>query len=129
MKTQSNRIVVSAAILLAACTSGGSSDAWSRSYLVPRDEVIDAVIDILEDEGYLVEADREKGRISAEPSGGRGANPASLVVNVARKDGRIRVDVQTRAGASYSSMPIGPDEAPILEFLHELDLRLHGGRG
>jgi len=121
MNIRINRLVVSGALLLAACTSGDSRDAWSRTYLASRDEVVGAVIDVLEDEGYLVEADREKGRISAEPSRGRGS---TLVVNVATRDGRIRVDVLTRAEASLSAVPGGPDEAPILEFLHELDVRL-----
>ncbi len=128
MKIRINRLVISAAILLAACTSGDSSGEWSRTYLASRDEVIDAVIDVLENDGYLVEADREKGRISAEPSRGQGAKLESLVVKVAHNDGRIRVDVLTRAGASYGAVPSGPDETPILEFLHELDSRLRGAR-
>ena len=122
MKIRIHRLVVSGAILLAACTSGDSSDAWSRTYLASRGDVIDAAIDVLEDEGYLVEVDREKGRILAEPSRGRGS---TLVVNVATRDGRIRVDVLTRTEASLSAVPSGPDEAPILEFLHGLDVRLH----
>jgi len=72
-------LLVSAVLLLAACASSStSSDGWSRTYLAPRDEVIEAVIDVLEDEGYLVEADREKGRISAQPMRSRGADLASL---------------------------------------------------
>ena len=122
-------LLVSAVLLLAACASSStSSDGWSRTYLAPRDEVIEAVIDVLEDEGYLVEADREKGRISAQPMRSRGADLASLVVRVAQKGGRVRVDVQTRTGASYSTMTSKPADAPVLEFFHELELRLRGGR-
>jgi len=121
---------VPALFLLAACASpGGSSDDWSRTYFAPRDKVIDAVIDVLEDEGYLVDADREKGRITAEPSRSKGGNLASLVVRVTQKNDRIRVDVQTRTGASYSTMTSTPQESTVLEFFHVLDLRLLGGDG
>lgn len=115
---------------MASCTSsGGSSDDWSRTYFAPRDKVIDAVIDVLEDEGYLVDTDREKGRITAEPSRGKSGNPASLVVRVTQRNDRSRVDVQTRTGASYSTMTSNPQDSTVLQFFHDLDLRLLGGRG
>ena len=128
MRFRRNWLLVPAVIFLAACaSSGGSSDAWSRTYFAPRDKVIDAVIDVLEDDGYLVEADRAKGRITAEPSRSSGGKLASLVVRVAKKNDRIRVDVQTRTGASYSTLTSKPAESPVLEFFHELDMRLQGG--
>ena len=110
-------------------SSGGSTDAWSRTYFAPRDKVIDAVIDVLEKEGYLVDADREKGRVSAEPSRSSAGNLASLVVRVTQKNDRIHVDLQTRTGASFSTLASQPAESPVLEFFHELDLRLQSGRG
>ncbi len=129
MKFSRMWFVVPAVIFFAACTSsGGSSDSWSRTYFAPRDKVIDAVIDVLEDEGYLVDADREKGRVSAEPSRGSAGNLVSLVVRVTQKDDRIHVDVQTRTGSSFSTMASKPAESPVLEFFHELNLRLQGGR-
>ena len=128
MRFRRNWLLVPAVIFLVACaSSGGSSDAWSRTYFAPRDKVIDAVIDVLEDEGYLVEADRAKGRITAEPSRSSGGKLASLVVRVAKKNDRIRVDVQTRTGASYSTLTSKPAQSPVLEFFHELDMRLQGG--
>ena len=116
-------------VFLASCTtSGGESDAWSRTYFAPRDKVIEAAIDVLEDEGYLVEADREKGRIIAEPPRSAG-NLAALVVNVRPQGDRILVDVLTRSEASYSRMTSNSTESAVLEFLHELDLRLEGRGG
>jgi hypothetical protein len=129
MKSPQTWLPVVIALLLTSCSSsGGSSDDWSRTYFAPRDKVIDAVIDVLEDEGYLVDADREKGRVSAEPSRGSAGSLVSLVVRVTQKNDRIRVDVQTRTGASYSTMTSKPQESTVLEFFHELDLRLHSGQ-
>jgi hypothetical protein len=117
-------------LMASACTtSTDSSDAWTRSYIAPRERVIEAVIDVLEEADYLVEADREKGRITAEPSRSRGAASPTLVVLVEVKAGRVRVDVQTRSGASYSGESSRASTAPVLEFFHELDLRLQGGHG
>lgn len=120
-------VLVGLTIIAACASSGGSGDDWSRTYFAPRDLVIDATIEVLEEEGYLVEADREKGRISAEPSRSSGANLVSLEVRVTRKDDRIRVDVQTRSGASFSTATSKPNESPVLEFLYQLDLRMQGG--
>lgn len=120
-------VLVGLAIIAACASSGGSGDDWSRTYFAPRDLVIDAAIEVLEEGGYLVEADREKGRISAEPSRSSGANLVSLEVRVTRKDDRIRVDVQTRSGASFSTATSKPNESPVLEFLYQLDLRMQGG--
>lgn len=118
-----------AALLFLACTtSGGGSDAWSRTYFAPRDKVIEVAIDVLEDEGYFVEADREKGRIVAEPPRSAG-NLAALVVNVRPRGNRILVDVLTRSQGSYSRMPSSSIESAVLEFFHELDLRLEGRGG
>jgi hypothetical protein len=120
-------VLVGLMITAACSSSGGSEDDWSRTYFAPREQVIDAAIEVLEEEGYLVEADREKGRISAEPSRSSGAHLVSLEVRVTRKDDRIRVDVQTRSGASFSTATSRPQESPVLEFLYQLDLRMQGG--
>lgn len=115
-------------MLMTGCvSSGGSGDEWSRTYFAPRERVIDAAIEVLEEEGYLVEVDREKGRIVAEPSRSSVGDLVSLEVRVTRKDDRIRVDVQTRSGASLSNASSRPQESPVLEFLYELDLRMQGG--
>ena len=111
----------------AGCASSpGSSDAWSRSYLAPKDNVFDAVVDVLEDEGYLVEPDRSSYRVTADPSrGGQGSSP-SWFITVAEKSGRIRVDIQTRAGATGAANQSARVDAAIAEFFHELELRLQG---
>ncbi len=127
MKSLKNLIVV--AILMVAitgCTSSGtSSDSWSRSYLLPSDRVIDAVVDVLEDENYLVDIDRKAGRITAEPSRSRTQGGPILTVRVdQKKDGRVRVDVQTRSGTQGATTGSNRDQTAVLEFLHELDQRL-----
>lgn len=120
-------MLVSVALIAGCTSSGGSGDEWSRTYFAPREQVIDAAIEVLEKEGYLVDVEREKGRISAEPSRSSGADLVSLEVRVTRRDDRIRVDVQTRSGESLSTMTSKPADSPVLEFLYELDLRLQGG--
>ena len=121
------RIPLAAIVLFVSCTStGDGSSAWSKTYFAPRDKVIGAVIDVLEVEGYLVDADREKGRISGEPGRSAG-NVVALAVTVKVKGERVVVDVETRSGARFSSLPVKPEESPVLEFLHQLDLRMQGG--
>ncbi len=120
-------VVVSVACVLAGCASStDSADSWSRSYLSPLDVVFNAVVDVLEDDGYLVEANREAGRISAEPSrSNRGLSP-SLAVRVVEKAGRIQVDVQTRSGVNDATTSGQQVETMIVEFFHELELRQQG---
>ncbi len=130
MKILKVALAGAACVFLVSCASSGdSSDSWSRTYFAPREEVIEAAIDVLEDGGYFVEADWEHGRIIAEPPGRGGGKLALLAVRVTRKNDRIVVDVQTQSGASFSTMGSKPVEAPILEFLHELDMRLQSGSG
>ncbi len=120
-------VVAGLAVAIAGCTtSTDSSDSWSESYLAPYDRVFDAVVDVLEDGNYLVEANRENGKITAEPSrSSRGLSP-ELAVRVFEKAERIRVDVQTRAGANQSVTQGRQIETSIVEFFHELELRLQG---
>jgi hypothetical protein len=114
----------------AACTSStDTTGSWSRSYLVPEDTVFSSVVEVLEDEGYFVEADRDAGRIVAEPSAAGGARTPILVVRVVPKKGRILVDVQTRGGAEQGLAMSQRTDAAILEILHALDRRLQGVRG
>jgi len=120
-------VPLSVAVALVGCTtSTDSSDSWSESYLAPYDRVFDAVVDVLEDGEYLVEANRETGKITAEPSrSSRGLSP-ELAVRVFEKDERVRVDVQTRAGVNQSVTQGRQVEISIIEFFHELELRLQG---
>jgi hypothetical protein len=130
MKPRRVAVGLVGAMLLAACSSssGGSGGDWSRTYFAPREQVLEAAIEVLEREGYLVEVNREKGRISAEPSSRAGRSElVSLEVRVTRKDDRIVVDVQTRSGAASTSLTSRPRESPVQEFLFELDQRLQGG--
>ena len=118
-----------ALLLLSSCTSGGdSSSSWSRSYLAPHDTVIDAVVDVLEDEHYLVDLNRDAWRIDAQPARGKTGRRVHLMVRVEEKKGRVQVDVQTRSQMDGDMRSGRLDEAPVLEFLHELDLRLQGIR-
>ena len=116
-------------LFLSACTSGGdSSSSWSRTYLAPRDKVIDAVVDVLEDEHYLVDLNPDAGRIDAQPSREKTGRKVRLMVRVEEKKGRVQVDVQTRSQMDGDLRSGHLDEAPVLEFLHELDLRMQGIR-
>ncbi len=129
MKAPHNILWLGLLLFLFACTSGGdSSSSWSRSYLAPRDKVIDAVVDVLEDEHYLVDLNREAGRIDAQPSREKTGRRVRFMVRVEEKKGRVQVDVQTRSQMDGDMRSGRLDEAPVLEFLHELDLRMQGIR-
>jgi hypothetical protein len=128
MKTLRRAILAAVGVCaLAGCASStDSSDSWSRSYLAPIDRVFGAVTDVLEDDGYLVEVDRSKDRITADPPrNSRGLSP-SLAVKVVEKSGRVLVDVQTRAGSNDSVTRGSQVNTSIVEFFHELELRLQG---
>ena len=125
MKSFRLALGAAAVVVIAACTTtGDASSSWSRSYLAQRDRVVEAVVEVLEDEHYLVDVKKDGGRIDAEPSRSSGQGRAILVVRVEEKNGRIRVDVQSRAGVDSSGRQGDQVEAQVLEFLHELDLRL-----
>jgi hypothetical protein len=125
MKPIIRALVFAGLLVVVACTTtGDSSDSWSRSYLAQRDRVIEAVVEVLEDENYLVDVKKDGGRIEAEPSRSAGHGRANLVVSVEEKNGRIRVDVQSRAGVDSTGRQGSQVEAQILEFLHQLDLEL-----
>ena len=129
MKALHNILCLGVLWFLLACTSGGdSSSSWSRSYLASRDRVIDAVVDVLEDKHYLVDLNRSAGRIDAQPSREKTGRRVHLTVRVEEKKGRVRVDVQTRSQMDGDMRSGRLDEAPVLEFLHELDLRMQGIR-
>ena len=85
---------------------------------------MDAVVDVLEDEQYLVEANRKSGRITAEPSRSRDKAGPVLTVTVDEKKGRISVDVQTSLGHDRTTTTSTRDQSAVLEFLHALDQRL-----
>jgi hypothetical protein len=124
-------VLCSGVVLLpsVACTSSGeASSSWSRSYLAPRDRVIDTVAEVLEDEDYLVEVDRTTGRIEAQPSREKTGQRNTLVVRVKERKDRVWVDVQSRSQMDRETMPKELDQGPILEFFHELDLRMQGTR-
>ena len=120
--------LASSSILFACASTSDPSSSWSRSYLAQRDAVIDAVVEVLEDEHYLVEVDRESGRVAAEPSRAATGGRSNLVVRIQPRKGRMAVDVQTRSGPESSQRAGKPAEAQVLEFLHELDMKLQGKR-
>ncbi len=112
-------------LVAAGCTTTiDSSGSWSRSYVSQRDRVIEAAVEALEDEDYLVDVEHGSGRIDAEPSRSSDGVRAILVVRIAEKGGRVRVDVQTRSGTDSTGRPGRSVEAQVLEFLHALDLKL-----
>ncbi len=129
MKASHGLLLLGTLLFLSSCTSGrDSSSSWSRSYLASRDAVIDAVVDVLEDEDYLVDLNRDAGRIDAQPSREKTGRRVHLMVRVEEKKGRVQVDVQTRSQMDGNMRSGQLDEAPVLEFLHELDLRMQGIR-
>ena len=129
MKAPQIFLWLGAVLLFSACTSGGdSSSSWSRTYLAPLDAVIDAAVDVLEDEHYLVDLNRDAGRIDAQPSREKTGRKVHLIVRVVEKKGRVQVGVQTRSQMDGDLRSGRLDEAPVLEFLHELDLRMQGIR-
>jgi len=129
MKASHGLLLLGTLLFLSSCTSGGdSSSSWSRSYLASRDAAIDAVVAVLEDEDYLVDLNRDAGRIDAQPSREKTGRRVHLMVRVEEKKGRVLVDVQTRSQMDGDMRSRRLDEAPVLEFLHELDLRMQGIR-
>jgi hypothetical protein len=129
MKAFYGFLLLGALLFLSSCTSGGdSSSSWSRSYIASRDAVIDAVVDVLEDEDYLVDLNRDAGRIDAQPARGKTGRRVHLMIRVKEKKGRVQVDVSTRSQMDGDRRSGQLDEAPVLEFLHELDLRMQGIR-
>jgi hypothetical protein len=129
MKVPQIFLWLGALVLLSACTSGGdSSSSWSRTYLAPLDAVIDAAVDVLEDEHYLVDLNRDAGRIDAQPSREKTGRRVHLMVRVVEKKSKVQVDVQTRSQMDGDLRSTRLNEAPVLEFLHELDLRMQGIR-
>ena len=129
MKASRGLLLLGTLLFLSSCTSGGdSSSSWSRSYLASRDAVIDAVVDVLEDEDYLVDLNRDAGRIDAQPAREKTGRRVHLMIRVKEKKGRVQVDVSTRSQMDGDRRSGQLDEAPVLEFLHELDLRMQGIR-
>jgi hypothetical protein len=118
--------LIVACTLTACATSSDPGDSWSESYVGPFDRVFEAVLDVLEDEDYLVEADRAAGKVTAQPSRSKQNRTAPFVVRVFEKSGRIRVDVQVRSTFEDSLARSSRVETSVLEFFHELELRLHG---
>jgi hypothetical protein len=112
----------------AACSSaGGGSNDWSRSYLLPEPAVFGAVVEVLEEEGYLVEADRETGRVQAEAGDPSHGPLPILVVEVRPRGERVLVDVQVRGGHSDAPAASSRTDSAVRELLHALDRRLQGG--
>ena len=126
MKPEMRVLGVAGVLMVAACstTTHDASSSWSRSYVALRDRVVEAAVEVLEDENYLVDVKKDGGRIDAQPSRSVGAGRTNLVVRIEEKNGRIRVDVQTRSGMDSTGRPGSSAEAQVLEFLHELDVRL-----
>jgi hypothetical protein len=113
----------------AACgTAGGRTDQWSRSYLAPPDTVFDNAVEVLEDEGYLVEADRGAGRLVAEPPAAHRGRQV-LVLQIEAKGEQVVVDVQVRPGEDPGPMVSQRTDAVVAELLYELDRRMQGNRG
>jgi len=127
MKAFRTAFGLGALLFLSACTSGGdASSSWSRSYLAPRDKVIDTVIEVLEDEQYLVDVNREAGRIEARPSRSKAGRKVHLMIRIDERKSGVVVDVQSRSGMDGDLRSVRLDQAPVLELLHELDLRMQG---
>ena len=125
MKPKQRVLSVVGVLLAVACTTTEDpSSSWSRSYVSQRDRVIEAAVEVLEEDNYLVDVKKDGGRINAEPPRSAAGGRAILVVHIADKNGRVRVDVQIRSGMDSAGRPGSSGTAQVLEFLHALDVEL-----
>lgn len=122
-------VAMTLAVAAACGSTGDQMGSWSRSYLVPVETVFGAAVEVLEDEGYLVEPDRASGRIVAEPSTGARGRTSTLILRITLKGDRVVVDVQARAGVERDGMAPQATDTAVLELLHALDRRMQGMRG
>lgn len=92
--------LVTAATCVIACRSGASAGGdWSRSYVRPGEQVWNAVLDTVTDEGFVVdEADRERGRITATGGDSRMWREALLEISVRARGEVVQVAVSGRMG-------------------------------
>lgn len=87
-------------LMLSACSqlSMAPKGDWYRSYARPADQVWATVLEVLRDEGFVIEeADRERGRIRAEAPGKQIHRRPVLHLEMKQKDGSVIV-VEAAAG-------------------------------
>jgi hypothetical protein len=131
MTTISRLALISMTLAMAAAcgSTGDQMGSWSRSYLAPVETVFGAVVEVLEDEGYLVEPDRASGRIVAEPATGARGGTSTLILRITLRGDRVVVDVQARPGVERDGMVPQATDTAVLELFHALDRRMQGTRG
>jgi hypothetical protein len=115
-------------LAVTACTSAPDAalDDWSRTYVADQDRVFEALLDALEDSGFLVEeVDRGRGRVAARASTRRGGD-TSLIVRVQQKVDRVRVDVMAGDPGAADGLGSRSMAPAVSEVLRELDARLEG---
>jgi hypothetical protein len=119
--------VIAGALLTVACssTSTSSGDAWTAAYVAPIDEVWTAVLDVLEDSGYLVvDSDRAKRRIRGESSARHQYREIVLDLTLKERGEVVRVNVQASGGAIDSPAGFRRLEEAVRDFLAQLDARM-----
>ncbi len=115
---------------LVGCASANRppDDAWQRIYGAPLEVVWREVLDLLADEGYVIESSElERGRIRAQSSTGREFRELALDLEVVRLGEVVKVTVEARVGAGdpgrWRSL-----ETAVLELLTLLDDRIRETR-
>lgn len=119
--------VLAAAACVIACRSGAGADSgWSRAYVLPEERVWSTVLEVLGDDGFVVEeADREAGRIVATGGDSRMWREALLDVSIRTRGEVVRVEVGGRIGSDPATGVRRLDEL-VRAVLTSLDDRLLG---
>lgn len=124
-------ILLAAAVTACGCasiTTEPPPDAWQRIYGAPLEDVWQAALELLVDEGYVVESeDRGRGRIVAQSTSGREYRELALVIEIFQSGELVKVLIDARVGAGEAGTWRQLDRA-IPELLTLLDERVRATR-
>lgn len=118
-------------VALAACATSQESPGgdWYRLYAGPTDLVWRTTLEVLADEGYVVDAsDVGQGRIRAHSGDELGIHGIELILELTTTDNLVRVSVGARGGDTGPGGHRRMDEA-VDRFLRRLDEGMRAARG